>query len=277
MESSEFVSVEQLLSDLLTLANDEDFSRSGLDKGFYVSRIHDAVTYFALETFYQTITKDIINFDVNKDGILDIPINCFNIKEIYLFNGTNKCGKDGHDLGCSCNNKQPLEQYVNVHWKRTLNVGSSKIKMSRIKSANTDPVLSGTNMHRYALNKDFISTRGLYYANAQSGKLILSDNCTTDYKNIRIIYNGMGSENGTLPCIPRIIKDGIFDKASVDTFYYLKVRDKSYRVDYVDAFNRLNGTGRVKGSLTECKRRISSMDSFKRTSIMEYLSNADFL
>lgn len=274
MESSEFISVDQILSDLVTLANDEDYTRSGLDKGFYISRIHDAVTHFALETFYQIVTKDIINYDTHKDGIIDIPVNCFNIKEIYLFNGSAKCKE--HQAGCTCSSKSPLEDYVNVHWKRTLNVGSSKIKMSRIKADNRDPVLSGSDVYSGAPNKDFISTTNIYYANLQGGKIILSDSCS-NYSNIRIVYNGMGSENGTIPCIPRIIKDGIFDKAALDCFYYLKVRDKSYRTDYVDAYNRFNGSGRVKGSLRECKNRILSMDSFKRNDMMEYLANADFL
>lgn len=277
MESSEFISIDQILSDLLTLANDEDYSRSGLDKGFYITRIHDAVTYFALETFYQVVTKDIINFDKNKNGVIDIPINCFNIREIYLFNGNSNCNNTNHSEGCSCSGKSSLDDYVSVHWKRTLNVGSSGIKMSRIKERNRDAVLSGSDMYSYTPNKDNINTNGLYYCNIQGGRIILSDNCTSDYKNIRIIYNGMGSDNGSIPCIPRIIKDGIFDKASVDVFYYLKVRDKSYRTDYADAFNRLNGVGRTKGSLRECKNRILAMDSFKRADIIEYLSNVDFL
>lgn len=276
MESSEFVSVEQLFSDLVTLVNDEDYSRSGLDRGFYISRIHDAVTFFALETFYQLVTKDIINFDENKNGIIDIPVNSFNIREIYLFNGSSRCKNKEHQSGCSCSSKEDITDYVKVHWKRNLSFNTKGGKMMRIRPSNSDRVLSGVDPHSSSPSKDYVNTNGLFYCNMQSGKIILSDNYSC-YKNIRIIYNGMGSDNGELPCIPRIIKDGILDKAALDSFYYLKVRDKSYRTDYMDAYTRFHGTGREKGSFKECSTRIKSMDSFKRDSIMEYLSNADFL
>lgn len=276
MESSEFISVEEILSELITLANDEGYARSGLDRGFYLTRIHRAVTYFALETYYQTVTKDIINFDRTGDGVLEIPINCFNVKEIYLFNGESKCLI--HEEGCVCSNKNNIDSgdYVLLHWKRTLTTGKSGLKTMRIRHSNNDTVLSGTDNY-FAPNKDFTSTRNnLFYFNTQSGKIILSDNYDC-YKNIRIVYYGMGSPNGELPCIPRIIQDGIMDKAALETFTYLKTRDRAYQTDYNDAYARLNGNNRHKGSLKECKQRIAAMDYFKKQSIKEYLSNADFL
>lgn len=275
MESSEFISIEQILSDLVTLTNDEGYSRSGLDRGFYISRIHDAVTYFALETYYQTVVKDIINFDTDNNGVLNIPVNAFNIKEIYLFNGS---GCNQHPEGCTCGNDIDSADYVYVHWKRTLShtkkTGLRTMKI-RQNSSSTDPVFNPVYGERNFYGSNFVPSN-LYYFNLQSGKIILSENYS-NYKNIRLVYNGMGSENCELPCIPRILKDGITDKAALDTFMYLKVRDKSYRVDYLDIKERFYGNNRNKGSLKECKSRISMLDSAKRESLREYLGNSDWL
>lgn len=261
MDSSEFISVEQVYSDLITLVADEDFSKSGLDKGFYISRIHDAVTYFSLETFYQIVTDDIDNALIGSSGIVGVPINCFNIREIYLYN-SGKCNKPS--------------DYEVVHWKRNLATGSSGLKTARIKPRNRDRVLSGRD-NGLAPGNNFVNTNNLYYANVQSGKIVLSDNCEENFNSIRLIYNGMGSKNGQLPCIPRILKDGIFEKAALDTFFFLKVRDKAYRVDYLDMYAKFHGTGRDKGTLRECKNRILSMNNFQRNDLNEYLSNADFI
>lgn len=255
MESSEFISVEQALSDLVTACNDEGYTRSGLDKGFYISRIHGAVTYFGLETFYQTVVKDINNFD--RSGVISIPVNAFNIREIYLYNISN----------------EEVTDIVTVHWKRNLAYGTSKARTSRIRKNTNDPV-DGGGYFDYK-NRITATTPGLITANIQSGRIIL-DGEYDSYSGIRIIYNGMGSKNGDIPCIPRIIYDGILDKAKLDTFEYLKVRDKSFRVDYQDSYSKFFGYGRAKGTLLECKRRISSMDKFQRDSMMEYFSNADY-
>ena len=275
MESSEFVSIEQIYSDLVTLANDEGFARSGLDRGFYISRIHDAVTYFALETYYQTVVKDIINFDTNFDGTVEVPVNGFNIKEIYLFNGTS-CST--HPDGCTCANEIDDADYVSVHWKRTLSIGKSGLRTMKIRQSNksNDPVFNPVYGNNRASGYQNYVPSNLYYFNIQSGKIILSENYDR-YKNIRIIYNGMGSPNAELPCIPRILKDGITDKAALDLFMYLKVRDRAYRTDYLDTKQRFEGTGRAKGSLKECKSRISMMDYAKRESLREYLGNSDWL
>lgn len=270
MNASEFISIDYALSELITAAADEGFARSGLDKGFYVGRIHSAVTFFALETFYQVVTKDILNFDVNGNGVIDIPVNAFNIREIYLFNKDN------------CDTTATMDDYALVHWKRTLAYGSSGLKTTRIRKYGTDPVLQGGNNYGNRFNNPYSvvgANNGsqLYTCNIQGGKIILDNENYKNYKHIRLIYNGMGAATGDIPCIPRILYDGILDKAKLDVFEYLKVRDRSYRIDYNDAMVKFHGNNRMKGSYRECKNRILAMDTFQREAFREYFANADFI
>lgn len=263
MTSNDFVSVNKIVSDIATSVNDEEFLK--LDKGFYISCVHDAVTHFAIHTFYQKVVEDIFDWNDGSDT-LSFPQNAFNLKQIYLHNTSRECIADG------------LSDYVVVHWKRNLVRGSAGIKTSRIKESNNfDPVL-GYGQYMKELYRNQFDTTNLYYAGIQGGEIIFSDSCR-NFSNVRLVYNGMGAKQGELPCIPRILEEGIKDWAQLSILAALKSRDNEYRYDYRDLERKIHGGyGRFDiGSYQRCKNIISKMDKFVKDSIREYLSNADTL
>lgn len=243
MDSNDFVSVNHILAEALINVDDPKL-RKGFTKGWFISRIQDALQELAFDTFYQKITDD---FEFPKDKLaLAMPKNAFNIREIHVYNGD--C--------CTPNNSAV------VHWKRLYNNkgGSSSGYTSRVKSSNStdngDPFLP---THRGA-------DRHLY-ANIQNGIIMFSSSCAS-YSRVRLVYNGMGVEIGEEPIIPRYFERFINDWIEERYYSAMKARDpRKYRVMWNDAYNKLEA------SLMKAKMRVSSMNTFEKESLEEYISN----
>lgn len=242
MNSNDFVSIDHILAESLMNVNDVDL-RNGFTKGWFVSRIQDALQELAFDTFYQKITND---FDLPSNLALPMPKNAFNIREIYVFNQT-----------CCTPNSSAV-----VHWKRLYNnnLGNSSGYTSRIRGTsdayNNDPFLP---YHRGA-------DRSLY-ANIQNGTLMFSSSCGS-YKKVRLVYNGMGVEIGEEPIIPRFFERFINDYIEERYYSAMKAREpRKYRALWTDSFAKLEK------SLSKAKIRISSMDTYEKESIEEYISN----
>ena len=243
MDSNDFVSVNHILAETLVNVNDPDL-RNGMTKGWYVSRIQDALQEIAIDTFYQKITDDIA-FPQDRLAI-EIPKNAFNIREIYLYNGD--C--------CSPNNS------VVVHWKRLYNNkgGSTEGYTSRVtatgSSMSEDPFLR---KHRGADRH--------YYANIQNGMIMFSSSCRA-YKTVRLVYNGMGVEIGDEPIIPRFFERYINDYIEERFYSAMKAREpRKYRGLWSDSYSKLEK------SLMKAKMRVSSMNTYEKESLEEYISN----
>lgn len=87
MRSNEFVSTEEVIAEASDYLNDTDFTH-GVGKSFYELIAHRTIESLALNMFFATTTKDIFNWNECGTGLIDIPRNCFNIKQIYLFNSS---------------------------------------------------------------------------------------------------------------------------------------------------------------------------------------------
>lgn len=269
MESNDYISMNQMVSDVATNVGDHEMKL--LDRGLYISRIQQAVEFFALHTFFQEVAVDF--FDWNKgSNTFKIPTNCFNLRRAYLHNADNKC-EDGCS-SCSYDKTGMLSDYAVVHWKRVMDKGSVNKVTSRIKQFNNDAVIGYSSFDSMYISSRHNGT--LVYAGLQSGYMVFGGDCE-GYKNIRLVYNGLGSENGDIPLIPRILREGIVNKAELEILNVLKKTDRQYRADYLDSYNNFYGTGRNKGSFKRCKLAIDRMDTFKRESMKEYISNADFI
>jgi hypothetical protein len=107
MNANDFVSVEKILAEVTQTVNDKDF-KNGFTKGWYISRIHDAIQELAIETYFFKVT---IDFELPRNLQLPMPEDTFNIREIYLYNGER------------CN---PINTQV-VYFKRLFNNTKSKM------------------------------------------------------------------------------------------------------------------------------------------------------
>lgn len=257
MEHNEYISVEEILESVISKVGDED-DKYFLGRGYYLAKIHEAIEFFALHTFYDMQTKDFFDFDVAKNGVFSLPPNCFNVKEIYLFNKR----AEGED-----------PDYRVVHWKRNLSYSSSGRKMSQIGKNTIDPVLNPWWSQNLIKST---RTRGTLYANITEGRIIFSDECKT-YSHLRLKFYGFGAPKGDIPCIPRMFREGIVGKVVMDTFEKLQVSEVKHSYNYQVAKNNFYGDKRDPGHFIRTKRLVTSMDSFKKAAMHEYLSNADWL
>lgn len=252
MNANDFVTPNHIIAEVTHSVDDENL-RSGFSKGWFMSRVQDAVQELAFDTFFQKITAD---FDFPKDSLaIEMPKNAFNIREIYLFNSD--C--------CSPATSQP------VHWKRLYNNrGKGQDYTSRVKepgkTAGTDPYIP-TNWRHNGHMMPWLGT--LYFANIQDGMIMFGSDCAS-FSKVRLVYNGMGGEIGEVPIIPRFLERAVNDYVEERYWNAMKARDIRYRTLWSDAYQRLND--RINGSWKKAEKRIASMDSWQKESLNEYMT-----
>jgi hypothetical protein len=230
------------MAESLVNVNDQDL-RNGFTKGWFISRIQDALQELAFDTFYQEFTVD----DTLPANLrLAMPKNMFNVKRIYLFN----------ESCCNTGDSQV------VHWKRTFdNKGSADSYTSRVTSGFPQRSISEPFLPKHR------GADRAYYANVQNGIIMFSSSCS-NYTKVRIVYNGMGVEIGDEPIIPRFFERYVNDYVEERYYSAMKAREpRKYRTLWTDAYSKLEA------SHMKAKMRISSMNTFEKESLEEYIGN----
>lgn len=273
MQSNDFVSIDHLLAEATANVNDRNY-RKGFSKGWYISRIQDALQELAFDTYYQKLTRD-FNFP-SENFALELPKNAFNVREIYLFNcgceanTDSTSGSTSEECDTTCECCQPSSSVI-VHWKRLYNnrgMGrnyTAKIREDGNTSNSVDPFFPSGNF-----DNNRVTSGTNYYANVVNGLIMLSPD-SVSFNKVRIIYNGMGGEIGDEPIVPRFFERTIIDYVE-ERFYNAKKAEqpRKWRANWSDAFSRL--TNPRDGSWRTAQMRISSMDTFQKESMEEYIS-----
>lgn len=250
MNTNDFVSVEKIIAEVTQTVNDKDF-KNGFPKGWFVSRIHDAITELALETYFFKITMD---FELNSNLQIQMPEDTFNIREIYLYNGER------------CN---PSSTQV-VYFKRLFNNQfkgdgySAKVKDD---GSNSSDLFQPN--QRWSANRQGYSGVKYYYG-VQNGLMMFSKDCQA-YPFVRVVFNGMGGFDGEKPIIPRFFQRAIVD--FVEERYYNAMRNRNprtYGSIWRDAQSRLES---YTGNWRRAVKRVSAMDTAEKESMEEYISS----
>lgn len=253
MNANDFTTVDRIIADVVVTVNDENF-RTGFSKGWYTSKIQQALQQLAIETKYLKVT---MNFPLDQAAYplqLEMPKEVFDIREIYLYNGSS-C-----DVGAS----------QVVHWKRLFNnMDAGTGYSSRIKDDGSNPgdiFLPNQSTHRNTVNY-----RGIkYYYNVENGIIMLSEECRS-YEFVRIVFNGFGGAIGDLPIIPRFFERAIIDWVEERYYNALKARDpRKYRVLWSDAKANLDD---YKGHWAKTRKYVIEMDKAQKESMNEYISS----
>lgn len=254
MESNDFISTNHIIADVVKTIDDEKF-RKGFSKGWYTSQVQDALQALAFDTFYDKVTLD---YDLPENLVLEMPKNFFNIREIYVYNGDGCCS--------------PHDSQI-VHWKRLFDNKGKSGYTARVKDGSTGGTYNSSpfvaNYHDYEL--DGFSARRRYYANAKNGRIMFSSTCS-NFSKVRLIGNGMGGVVGDVPIIPRFFEEAVKDWV-IEKFYKAMMgRDpRMYRGLYLDA--KANREDLRTGSWKNARIRVSSMDSWEKEDLNEYISS----
>ena len=252
MTFNDFVSVDHLLAEITATINDTDYKK-GFPKGWYISRIQDAMQELSFDTFWLTVQEDV---EMPTNHQHEMPKNVFNIREIYGYTGT------------LCN---PMRSQV-IYWKRLFNNnydGNGYTAQVKDDGSNGADIYQ-PNQRTYTGNMQGYYGPKFYY-NVQNGLIMLSKE-TGMFPYLRIIYNGMGVENGDMPIIPRFFERAVVDYVEEKFYNAMKARDpRMYRPLWSDAYSKLNDL--VNGSWNKARKRIKSMDSKQKDSMNEYISS----
>lgn len=290
MKSSDYISSKEIVAEAASNIDDEGYKKCGYS--FYLNSVHRATEALSIDTFYHTVTKDVYNWNSCKDLTVAMPNNLFNIREMYLFNQTcEKCDTEG--VKCECerrdennnvwgtkiDNRSKWGNFQIVHWKRLYNsfgssgIATARVGLNRDRVLGTGPLSIGAGL---GLGYGY-SAKSLVYCGIQDNMICFNEHAG-HYKNLRIVANGFASENTELPIIPRLAREAVVDKVCATVLYKLKNKDRSYRVDWMDAVQKLNkGTGQPSdpGSWTLATRRLRMIDSFQKQEMLNYFAGID--
>ena len=255
MNSNSFVSVNHILAEVTATLNDREY-RNGLSKGWYISRIQDALQELAFDSFYQKITRD---FDFPSDDLkIEMPANAFNLREIYGWNGS--C--------CS-----PQTSAI-IYPKRLFNNkgGDGRGYTARVKktgeSIGNDPF-----QPNYTNDGNFTNYPDVKYSyNIQNGVIMFSSSCA-GFQKIRLVYNGIGVEDiGDYPSVPRFFERAINDYIAERYYAVKQGEDPRMWVTMHDrALAQLNDYR--DGNWHKSIRRVKFMDTAEKEGYEEYFSN----
>jgi hypothetical protein len=252
MNANDFVSVDKIIAEVTQTVDDKDLKK-GFTKGWFVSRIHDCLQELAFDTFYMKIQEDFELPDVLQ---IKMPLDTFNIREIYLYNGE------------KCN---PTSTQV-VHYKRLFNNNyKGEGYSARVKDdgSNSGDLFLPNQTHISRNRQGFSGQK--YYYNVQNGLMMFSKECSA-FPYVRVIFNGMGGVDGSKPMIPRFFHRTIVDWLEERYYNAMKARNpRTFRIIWQDAYNRLYDLRT--GSWAKARKRVASMDSAEKESMEEYISS----
>jgi hypothetical protein len=252
MNSNDFTTAERIVSTVTSTVGDSGF-KNGFSKGWYMSHVQQAMQSISVESKWAKIIKD---YAVPTNFQLKLPANSFDLREIYLYQGT------------LCN---PTKTQV-VHWKRLFNnMPNGEGYTARIKddgSNSGDPFLPNQSTPFVDYQGNYSGTK--FYYNIANGVLMLSQDCAS-YPFIRIVMNSFGGEIGGEIMVPRMFERAIQDYLEERYYNAMKARNpRTFRILWSDAYSMLSSpTGAWKTAV----RNVKSMDQAQKESINEYISS----
>ena len=96
-----FVSVNEILADVLKITNDSGFKIN--TRGWYISQVRQALQELSFDTFFDEKNEELI---IPNDLRVDMPKGAFNLKQLFLFNGTK----------CNVGSNTPTVWYKQNYW-----------------------------------------------------------------------------------------------------------------------------------------------------------------
>ncbi len=259
-----FVTVNHILADVLRLVKDDDFRVQS--KGWYTSQIQQALEELSFDTYFNELNED---FAVPEDLRLPMPKGAFNIRQIYLFNGT-KCV-----IG---QNSQ-----VVYHKRNYFTGGKGFLSRNKLNTNNRDPFYRNeTSPHnvrnRAAKGDDARAITDLYFYNVQNGLIMLSESAKR-FERIFIVFNGVSTDIGEAPAIPSFLRQAVKD-FTAEKALQMRMSDaigtaafNSWQTLWSITNNSL--TKAFDGSWAKAEHRVRALDSKEREDLKEYLSKLD--
>lgn len=259
-----FVTVNGILADVLKLIDDERFELN--TKGFYESQIQQALEGLSFDTFFDE-RRESFEFPVG-NLTLEMPKGAFNIRNIYLFNGT------------ECD----ITRSVKCWWKRDYYTQGNGYFADNKGDNTPDPFIETTAPNRYATA--YPGTPGMrtsvenhYFYNIQNGMIMFSSACRP-FQKVHIVYNGTGCEIGDIPIIPLFLREAVKDYVTEVGLRVKMAKDPRTWTTlwqiYDRNLNRDQQHGLGQGSWYRAEQRVKNMGTAERNDLFEYLGRSQW-
>jgi hypothetical protein len=245
-----FVSVDEILSDVLKLVNDSSFKLNS--KGWYTSQIQQALEELSFDTFFDERNE---SFDIPDNLRLDMPRGAFNLRQGYLFNGDN----------CVIENSVPIyskRNFINS------NSGNGYVANDKFYNGN-----DRFHMNRGQAPRDKKDPSNLYFFGMQNGVIMLSESCRS-FQKIMLVYNGVMTDIGEVPIVPQFFRQAVKDWVSVKALE-MKLNDVVATNEYShwnNLYNRYENSLNkpYDGSWAKAEHRSKQMNAKERQDIKMY-------
>jgi hypothetical protein len=256
---SSFVTVNEILADVLKTVSDRDFSLN--TRGWYISQMQQALEELSFDTFFLTINKEIV---IPCDLKIELPIGAFNLRQMYVFNGDN------------CDFSESRTVY---HKNNYLGSGSGKTYLARDTYSNAnDPFYTRRSQRRNSAIED--AKKGptnVFYYGIQQGVINLSANCS-QFEKVMLVYNGVHTDIGDVPVIPTFLRQAVKDYATVRALE-IRIAEEQVNLQRWNLLlsrydNSLNHP--YEGSWVKAERRAKTLDNKHRQDMKEYLSRMNY-
>lgn len=258
MNTGQYITPDSILFTAAAMSGDKDFK--AVPKGFYLSLIQDAFRELNLDSFFSEQRK---TFDFPKDNLtLALPEDCFNVRNIYVFNGTE----------CT------IENSKKVWWKRNYYTEGSGY-IANDKGNNTiDPYYKNSNSvfgdKSLARVNDRDNINQALFYNIQMGNIMFSSSCRNAGQKVHIHYNGTGGNIFDAPIIPSMFKTAIEDFVIESALRFRMANEPSMARNWMSMQQlyrvRLDKEG-MNGSWFAAIMRVKRMNTSQKEELKEYL------
>lgn len=246
MNTSVYITPSEIISKAAAMVGDREFKV--LPEGFYNGLIQSAFEELAIATFFQELRAD---FDFPDGLVHPLPEGCFNVENIYVYNG-DKC---------------VIENSHKVWWKRNyFTRGQGYIANNK---GNSDPF-----SREYRFNKDNHGPEQTLFYNIQMGNIMFSPSCRNAGTRVHVHYNGTGCAIGEAPIIPVFLRAAIEDYVIQEALLFRMANDpvnfRMWQNLQVTYERRLDKSG-YNGSWHTAKMNVKNMNSSQREELSVYL------
>jgi len=241
---TDLLTPDQIKADILLTLGDE--AERVFNPGWYVSQIEQALTELEIDSMFNEVYKD---FPVPESLSIKIPSGCFNLRNVYLYSGD--C--------CEVTNQ------VNVYWKRNYKLAKGSTYTANNKPSIEDPFITNP------ISDD----SHVYFFNVNNGFIELSSSCL-GYDNIRIQFNGVSTEIGQVPMIPRLFRQAIKSWVLCEAYKAMRRFDaKTYNSLFNQEYMLLMGNP-YDSLWPVAIKRAKNMDTKYKSDFKEYMSRMNY-
>ena len=258
MNTGNYITPDDILSVASIMSGDKDYK--SIPKGFYYSLIQKAFEDLSIDSFF---AEKRIDLDLPKDSLsLLLPEDCFNLRNVYVFDGT----------GCNISNSKK------VYWKKNYYTkGNGYIANDKGDNGNDPYFDSHRNAHQ---DKSYIridspgNVNSVLYYNVQMGEIMFSSSCRNAGTKIHLHYNSTGCTIGEAPIIPVYFRTAIEDYV-IESALRVRIANETgdirkWQMLYSEYSKRLDKDGMF-GSWFKAIMRVKKMNTSQKNELAIYL------